>query len=85
MVVRIQRLAPLADCCDDFVRVLDPAEGLWFWLDSLTKRLIAACMATMEWNTPLLSLRWVSLADKSSTASIHDEEGGVQAKVKRSC
>ena len=52
--------------------------GFGFWLASLTKRLIAACRATMEWNTPRLSLRLVSLAKKPSTALIQDAEVGVK-------
>ena len=34
----------------------------------------------MEWNTPRLSLRFVSLAKKPSTALIHDEEGDAEWK-----
>ena len=37
-------------------------KGFGFRFASLTKRLIAACRVTMEWNTPRLSLRLVSLA-----------------------
>ena len=37
-------------------------KGFGFWLASLTKRLMAVFEATMEWTTPRLSLRLVSLA-----------------------
>jgi len=39
----------------------------------------------MEWNTPRLSLRLVSFANKPSTALIQEAEVDVKWKVKRSC
>ena len=45
---------------------------------SATKRLMAACKATREWNTPRFRRRLVSLAKKPSTALIHDAEVGVK-------
>ena len=53
-------------------------KGFGVWLASLTKRLIAACNATIEWKTPRFSLRLVSLAKNPSTALIQDAEVGVK-------
>lgn len=36
----------------------------------------------MEWNTPRLSLRLVSLAKKPSTALIHEAEVGVKVSFR---
>ena len=46
---------------------------------------MAACRATIEWNTPRFSLRLVSLAKKPSTALIQEADVGVKWNVKRSC
>lgn len=44
--------------------------GFGVWLASLTKRLMAAWRATMQWNAPRFSRWLVSLAKKPSTALI---------------
>jgi len=60
-------------------------KGRGSWFVSARKRLMAACKATREWNTPRFNRRLVSLAKKLSTALIHEAEVGVKWKVKRGC
>ncbi len=45
-------------------------KGFGLAFASATKRLMTACKATREWNTPRLRRRLVSLAKKPSTALI---------------
>ncbi len=52
---------------------------------SMTKRLIASCKLTSEWNVPRRRRRLVSLAKKVSTAFSHEAEVGVKWKVQRGC
>src|SRR5215469_9342933 len=51
--------------------------GVGSVLASSTKRLIAACSDTSEWNAPRFSRRLVSLAKKPSTAFSQEVDDGV--------
>src|SRR4028119_899648 len=57
--------------------------GLGSRLCSSTKRLIASCSATSEWNVPRRRRLFLSLAKKVSTALSHEHEVGVKWKVQR--
>jgi hypothetical protein len=55
--------------------------GSWWWASM--KRSIAACRSTIERNTPRLSRRRVSLANRVSMAFSHEHEVGVKWNAER--
>lgn len=76
---------PTLDGGDDPIWIGGPDEGLGLAFCSATKRLMAACRSTSEWNVPRLRPHFESLAKKPSTALSHEHEVGVKWKVKWVC